>query len=71
MSTRIKVRHDGPYVIDLAQGNVTITDSLGNAVALPEGATSISLCRCGQSSNKPFCDGTHTRVGFVAQYASE
>lgn len=66
MTIRIKVRHNGPYVIDLAQGGAVLTDQAGDPVALPEGATTVTLCRCGQSQAKPFCDGTHLRVGFTA-----
>ncbi|MEZ5099800.1 MAG: CDGSH iron-sulfur domain-containing protein [Thermoleophilia bacterium] len=32
----------------------------------PQEQAKIALCRCGQSANKPFCDGTHKRVGFEA-----
>ena len=71
MSLTITVRANGPYIIDLRQGGVQLTDREGNAVPLPDGATSIALCRCGSSANKPFCDGTHTRVGFVAQHSAE
>jgi CDGSH-type Zn-finger protein len=44
-------------------GNFVIKDPQGNAFDL-SGRTTISLCRCGHSENKPFCDGTHNRVGF-------
>jgi CDGSH-type Zn-finger protein len=40
-------------------------DAEGVAFELPEGSA-IALCRCGQSRNKPFCDSSHKRVGFVA-----
>jgi CDGSH-type Zn-finger protein len=38
-------------------------DPQGNAYGL-SGRSTISLCRCGMSANKPFCDGTHARQGF-------
>jgi len=44
-------------------GNFVIKDGQGNAFDL-SGRTTISLCRCGHSENKPFCDGTHNRIGF-------
>lgn len=59
----IRCRENGPYVV---QGPVQITDHLGQAFPIPEGKANIALCRCGQSGNKPFCDGTHRQVGFVA-----
>jgi CDGSH-type Zn-finger protein len=44
-------------------GNFVIKDPQGKDFGLA-GRTTISLCRCGQAANKPFCDGTHNRVGF-------
>ena len=44
-------------------GNFVIKDPQGNAFDL-SGRTAIGLCRCGQSANKPFCDGSHARCGF-------
>jgi CDGSH-type Zn-finger protein len=57
----IKARENGPYVI---KGSATYTDADGNEQTTP--GASMALCRCGQSGNKPFCDGTHRKVGFVA-----
>ena len=66
MPVTIKVRLDGPYFIDLTQGDVLITDHEGTPIPIPEGKTGITLCRCGASIKKPFCDGTHSRMGFKA-----
>ena len=66
----IEIRNNGPYRI---YGDVKLVDHEGNPVEIPEkrrktspeGKTWISLCRCGGSIEKPFCDGTHSRIGFV------
>jgi len=60
MSSKIVVRDDGPIRIE---GDFEILDPSGAAFGLA-GRTSISLCRCGLSENKPFCDGAHHH-GFV------
>ncbi len=60
-ATHIKVRESGPYLVT---GDLTLTDCDGNAYVL-EGATA-ALCRCGHSESKPFCDGSHKRIGFAA-----
>ncbi|MEO6913865.1 MAG: CDGSH iron-sulfur domain-containing protein [Candidatus Baltobacteraceae bacterium] len=57
----IKVRESGPYLL---KGPVTLTDVDGNVYAVA--GETIALCRCGGSSTKPFCDGTHRNNGFVA-----
>jgi CDGSH-type Zn-finger protein len=59
----IRLRENGPIVL---QGGIQIVDHLGNEVPLPIGKETIALCRCGQSKNKPFCDGSHKTCGFVA-----
>jgi CDGSH-type Zn-finger protein len=58
----IKVIPNGPYRVN---GPTTITDPQGNAITIEEGRA-VSLCRCGSSANKPYCDGTHGRIGFQA-----
>ena len=59
----IKARHNGPYKIT---GPVRIIDAEGNEYDLSERGGSIALCRCGGSATKPFCDGTHSQIGFDA-----
>ena len=61
MAIEIKATQNGPYVI---MGSAKFTDADGNEQTTPGSA--IALCRCGQSSNKPFCDGTHKKVGLEA-----
>ena len=61
----ITVRKNGPYFIhpdDVAK--VRLIDHEGNPVPIP--GKSITLCRCGASATKPFCDRSHTRIGFQA-----
>jgi CDGSH-type Zn-finger protein len=63
----IKVRENGPFAIDLSTGDFVLVDHEGNPIPLPPlkpGKTSITLCRCGASTNKPFCDSTHSKIGF-------
>jgi CDGSH-type Zn-finger protein len=60
MSVEIICVNNGPLRIS---GDFVIKDAAGNAFDL-SGRTAISLCRCGHSNNKPFCDGSHARVGF-------
>jgi CDGSH-type Zn-finger protein len=67
---KIEIRKNGPYRI---YGDVALVDHEGNPVPIPEnrrkvspeGKSWISLCRCGGSVVKPFCDGTHSRIGFI------
>ncbi|MGE0887574.1 MAG: CDGSH iron-sulfur domain-containing protein [Blastocatellales bacterium] len=63
MATKITVNNNGSLRIE---GEFEIFDSSGNKFDLA-GRTVIGLCRCGQSGNKPFCDGSHARCGFQSQ----
>jgi len=57
---KIAVRPNGPLRVE---GPVRLFDSNGGEWDLA-GKPAFSLCRCGGSSNKPFCDGTHAKIGF-------
>ncbi|HTA44403.1 MAG TPA: CDGSH iron-sulfur domain-containing protein [Bryobacteraceae bacterium] len=59
-ATKITVRNDGSIRVE---GEFEILDPEGKAFGLG-GRAFISLCRCGQSQNKPFCDGSHAKTGF-------
>ncbi len=57
-SVKISCRLNGPLHI---VGNLTIENAEGQAIFQGDDAW---LCRCGGSKNKPFCDGTHKKIGF-------
>ena len=61
MPAKVTCNHNGPIRIE---GEFEILDPSGAPFGLA-GRTVISLCRCGQSANKPFCDGSHNRTGFA------
>jgi CDGSH-type Zn-finger protein len=60
MPAKVTIRNHGPIRLE---GEFTITDMDGKEFGL-SGRTVISLCRCGHSETKPFCDGAHGRQGF-------
>jgi CDGSH-type Zn-finger protein len=55
--TRVHVEANGPYVVTGAFDLI--------APGAPRDGASVVLCRCGHSSNKPYCDGTHVKTGFA------
>jgi len=62
-ATKITPTNNGPLRVE---GDFEIQDPGGKSFGLA-GRTALSLCRCGHSANKPFCDGSHKRVGFQDQ----
>ena len=52
---------NGPYLV---KGPVTVLDADGSQYQVER--STIALCRCGASTTKPFCDGTHSKIGFAA-----
>jgi CDGSH-type Zn-finger protein len=58
----ILARHNGPFVVE---GPFRLIDADGNEFPVVAGKK-VSLCRCGASTRKPFCDGTHSKIGFDA-----
>ncbi|MGA7238461.1 MAG: CDGSH iron-sulfur domain-containing protein [Bryobacteraceae bacterium] len=60
-ATKITCFNNGPIRIE---GDFEIVDPTGAVFGLA-GRTTIGLCRCGHSENKPFCDGSHARQGFA------
>lgn len=62
---KVTVQKDGPYMIEGAD----IVD--WNGAPYPHGQGAVALCRCGASKKKPFCDGTHTKIGFNASESAD
>ncbi len=63
MAITIKIKDNGPYVVD---GEFRLIDANGQEVPIKKAA----LCRCGGSVTKPFCDGTHSKIGFQGAIAA-
>ena len=63
MTERLKTitLDNGPY---LAKGSLMLLDVEGDEFRAKQ--ATVALCRCGRSTNKPFCDGTHSKAGFRA-----
>jgi CDGSH-type Zn-finger protein len=59
----IKARQNGPYKVT---GPIRLIDADGREYELPGDGEPVALCRCGGSTTKPFCDGTHSKIGFDA-----
>ena len=58
---KIHVKDDGPYELT---GSFEILDDEGNVYNIE---SSVNLCRCGHSDNKPFCDSSHENVNFKSR----
>jgi CDGSH-type Zn-finger protein len=63
MSVTIRLKENGPLLVE---GEYTLLDANGNEIPQVKKA----LCRCGGSTIKPFCDGTHSKIGFQAATAA-
>ncbi len=57
----ITTRPNGPYLV---KGPITLVDPDGKEFKVDRDP--VALCRCGGSTTKPFCDGTHSKIGFQA-----
>jgi CDGSH-type Zn-finger protein len=63
MAAKITVKNNGSIRVE---GDFELFDLSGKKFVL-NGRTSVSLCRCGHSKDKPFCDGSHREVGFQSE----
>jgi CDGSH-type Zn-finger protein len=66
MATKITINNNASIKVE---GDFEIFDAAGNKFDL-QGKTAISLCRCGESARKPFCDGAHKTCGFVSEISA-
>ena len=60
MAITIRLRKHGPYVIE--SDDVRVVD--WNGAEYVVNRWPLALCRCGASTRKPFCDGSHSKLGF-------
>lgn len=69
MPLEIVVIPNGPYKVSGDLSGLAMADSTGQLVDLT-GKDKVFLCRCGASTRKPYCDGTHSKIGFQAAEAA-
>ncbi|HEX2327780.1 MAG TPA: CDGSH iron-sulfur domain-containing protein [Candidatus Angelobacter sp.] len=69
MAINVLAKRNGPYVVSGDLNELNLTDADGNKYDLT-GKQAVALCRCGASTNKPFCDGQHSKIGFQAAEAA-
>jgi CDGSH-type Zn-finger protein len=62
---QVVATENGPYKVT---GAIELLDHEGNPIPTPGRA--VFLCRCGGSTTKPFCDGTHSKIGFQGAMAA-
>ena len=67
MAVKISIRPNGPYLVE---GEVEVVDVNGDKIDTSGRGPRVALCRCGASVTKPFCDGTHSKIGFQAAEAA-
>jgi CDGSH-type Zn-finger protein len=71
---KISIKPNGPIRVETVRlptldAVVTLINVDGTEIDLT-GKSGVSLCRCGASTNKPYCDGTHSKIGFAAAEAA-
>ena len=66
MTTKITVKNNGSIRIE---GDFELFDITNKKFDLG-GRTAVSLCRCGASKDKPFCDGSHREIGFQSEISA-
>lgn len=69
MTVKVVVIPKGPYMVSGDMSDLEIAEPSGQAIDL-SGKDKVFLCRCGASTTKPFCDGTHSKIGFQAAEAA-
>ena len=60
---KVRIRDNGPFLVE---GAFVLIDADGQQYKLDGSKPAYALCRCGQSANRPFCDGSHKSCGFVS-----
>ncbi len=68
MTVKITPTNDGPYMVEGTAEELQMFYPSGQEIPLK--GNKVYLCRCGGSTRKPFCDGTHSRIGFQAAEAA-